>query len=51
LVRCLEKVLHLRRIERDVPSRLCATRQGFPLSCRTFRKPSGNKGVRASAKA
>ena len=37
-VNCLEKVLHLRRIEREVPSRLCAPRQGKPQD-RTFRCP------------
>jgi Putative restriction endonuclease len=34
----LEKVLHLRRIEREVSSRLCASRQGKPQD-RTFRNP------------
>jgi P-type Cu2+ transporter len=38
---CLEKVLHLRRIEREAPSRLCATRQGEPQD-RTFRSEEGN---------
>jgi Uma2 family endonuclease len=41
----LEKVLHLRRIEREASSRLCATRQGKPQD-RTFRNPKRRRKAR-----